>query len=66
MLLSLERRLLSVPSSFPAGALRAFRQGLSTHRPAGVGDHVQTGIGVPQELGAPVVSTENDPDGATG
>ncbi len=32
--------------------MRAFRQGLSTHRPAGVGDHVQTGIGVPQELGS--------------
>ncbi len=52
MLLSLESRLSSAPSSFPAaGATRAFRQRSGTHRPAGVGEHVQTGMGVPQELG---------------
>jgi len=34
-----------------AGATRAFRYRSGMFRPAGVGEHAQTGIGVPQELG---------------
>ena len=34
------------------GATRAFRNWSGTHRPAGVGEHGQTGMGVPQELGS--------------
>ena len=52
MLSSLERRI--VVGAFvvqTSGATRASCNRLGTFRPAGVEDHVQTGIGVPQELG---------------
>jgi len=52
MLSSLERDI--VVGAFvvqTSGATRAFHKRSGTHRPAGVGDHVQTGIGVPQGLG---------------
>ena len=52
MLLSLESLFVVGAFVVPlAGATRAFRNWSGTHRPAGVGEHVQTGIGVPQELG---------------
>ena len=51
MLLSLESLLVGAFVVPLAGATRAFRNRSGTYRPAGVGDHVQTGIGVPQELG---------------
>ena len=34
-----------------SGATRTLHNWSGTYRPAGVGEHVQTGIGVPQELG---------------
>src|SRR5271166_5334660 len=51
MLSSLERRI--IVGAFvvqTSGATRAFRKRSGTFRPAGVGEHEQTGIGVPQEL----------------
>src|SRR5271165_5741931 len=52
MLLSLESLLVGAFVVPLAGATRAFRNRSGTRRPAGVGEHVQTGIGVPQELGS--------------
>ena len=52
MLLSLESLLVGAFVVPLTGATRAFRNWSGTHRPAGVGEHVQTGIGVPQELGS--------------
>lgn len=67
MLLSLES--LNVVGAFVfqlAGAIRWSHRWSETHRPAGVPEHEQTGIGVPQKLGSPVNSTEEDPAGDTG
>jgi len=52
MPLSLESLLVGAFVVPLAGATRAFRNRSGTHRPAGVGEHGQTGIGVPQELGS--------------
>ena len=53
MLLSLESHVVVGAFVVPlAGATRAFHNRSGTHRPAGVGEHGQTGIGVPQELGS--------------
>ena len=49
-----------------SGAMRAFRDRSGTFRPAGVGEHGQTGIGVPQELGSSCRLHEEFPDGDTG
>jgi hypothetical protein len=52
MLLSLESRFLVGAFVFPCtGATRASRLWSGTHRPAGVEEHEQTGMGAPQELG---------------
>ncbi len=51
MLLSLESLLVGVFVVHLAGTMRAFCNRSGTHRSAGVGEHEQTGIGVPQELG---------------
>jgi hypothetical protein len=67
MLSSPETDALSAPSSFkergPCGRLVS---GLEADRPAGVGEHVQTGIGVPQKLGRSCRLHEELPEGDTG